>query len=91
MVLSAEGGSRTRTGLRPLDPESSASANSATSAVYHIILFVLKGVKHRKRGSIDFFFKTNWGNKEHFIEIASKAQVLLTFLKYPKENRVVSH
>ena len=29
---SAESGTRTRTGLHPLDPEPSASANSATSA-----------------------------------------------------------
>ena len=33
----AEGGTRTRTGIHPLDPEPSASTNSATSAFMGLI------------------------------------------------------
>ncbi len=40
----AEGGTRTRTALRPLDPEPSASANSATSAKMRTACFIIAGV-----------------------------------------------
>jgi hypothetical protein len=42
--VGAEGGTRTPTSLSPLDPEPSASANSATSALRAVILCMMSGL-----------------------------------------------
>ncbi len=47
----AEGGTRTPTSLSPLDPEPSASANSATSAFWFAILCVSRGLVKEANGS----------------------------------------
>ena len=44
LLLSAEGGSRTRTGVCPQSPEPCASASSATSASLFVLLFPIEGV-----------------------------------------------
>ncbi len=53
----AEGGIRTPTGLLPLDPEPSASASSATSAMYACNLQLKAIYSTQVRGNFQFIRK----------------------------------